>query len=101
MTTPRLIIQKYGFRLDIVQKTKFSLYIKVHHTTDLELPLDKWEKTESKKPYMIMNVDKDKPTFFKVRAYNREEKSPITPTFMYDDQRGKFSDLEQLCNSTS
>ena len=36
-----------------------------------------------------MNVDKDKPTFFKVRAYNREEKSPITPTFMYDDQRGK------------
>ena len=35
-----------------------------------------------------MNVDKDKPTFFKVRAYNREEKSPITPTFMYDDQRG-------------
>ena len=85
-----------GFRHVTVQKTIVFLYIKVHHTTDLELPLDKWEKTESKKPYMIMNVDKDKPTFFKVRAYNREEKSPITPTFMYDDQRGTKATIRFL-----
>ena len=86
------------FDMTSYKKTNFFLYFKVHHTTDLELPLDKWDKTESKKPYMIMNVDKDKPTFFKVRAYNREEKSPITPTFMYDDQRGTKATIRFLNN---